>query len=233
MWDCERRETRKKKTPKRTGNIILEEVAISPRMGNNYRFNWNYHAINSKVKIHSLLFALRGIGEIGGKGGVKKQWSKVKFVVVVGGWYERIAVTVQLRLRCFHLSLNLLRSRLSRPCRYQATNFRLCCIPWPNNTLIVLPLYLVNVHSPVSTTFVSGVPRTTDITFPHVNYLVLGRGIIPAPTFVSMLNSGEQKSLVIAGLHTSSWGISPIPWACICWKESRWSVSDTLSIPRN
>ena len=79
MWDCERRETRKKKTPKRTGNIILEEVAISPRMGNNYRLNSNFHAINSKVKIQSLLFALRGIGEIGGKGELKN--SEVKLIL--------------------------------------------------------------------------------------------------------------------------------------------------------
>ena len=32
------------------------------------------------------------------------------------GWYKRIAVTVRLSLRYFLLSLNLFRSRLSRPC---------------------------------------------------------------------------------------------------------------------
>ena len=51
---------------------------------------------------------MKGEGELRNRK-VKLMW--------VGGWYERIAVTVRLRLRCFHLSLNLFRSRLSRPCQ--------------------------------------------------------------------------------------------------------------------
>ena len=43
---------------------------------------------------------------------------KVKLRWVVGGWYERIVVTVRPRLRCFILSFNHFWSCLSRPCQY-------------------------------------------------------------------------------------------------------------------
>ena len=56
------------------------------------------------------------------RGGGKAQKQRIKIMevggvwwVVGGWWYERIAVTVRLRLLCFLLSSNLFWSRLSRP----------------------------------------------------------------------------------------------------------------------
>ena len=40
---------------------------------------------------------------------------------MVGGWYERIAVTVRLRLSCYQV-INLFRNSLSRPCENEKVN---------------------------------------------------------------------------------------------------------------
>ena len=56
----------------------------------------------------------RGVGRGRGEGVGKLRNSKVK---LMWWWFERIAVTVRLRLRCFLLSLNHFRRRLSRPCQ--------------------------------------------------------------------------------------------------------------------
>ena len=81
-----------------------------------------------------------GVGEGCREG--EKQQSKVN---VVGGWFERIAVTVRLRLSCYQV-INLFRSSLSRPCQFIGFIYRLFTT---TSFVVVLDFYRCLMFMPI------------------------------------------------------------------------------------